>query len=63
MTNNWSVQFRSDSDKWNSPYHIVDRAVDLLGVIDLDPCSNSVSSPNVPARRHYTVADDGLSQF
>lgn len=32
----------------------------VLGEIDLDPCSNPQKS--VPARRHYTFEDDGLKQ-
>jgi len=30
--------------------------------IDLDPCSNSHETPNVPAAMHYTAEDDGLAQ-
>jgi hypothetical protein len=33
-----------------------------MGAIDLDPCSNSRESPNVPAARHYTVQENGLEQ-
>jgi hypothetical protein len=33
-----------------------------LGGIDLDPCSDSHTEPNVPARAHYTAADDGLAK-
>ena len=33
----------------------------MLGVIDLDPCSN-VGGPNVPARRHFAAESDGLSR-
>lgn len=52
----------SESDKWNTPQDILERAVKVLGEIDLDPCSNSLESPNVPARRHYTEAEDGLAR-
>ena len=31
------------------------------GEIDLDPCSND-GKPNVPAKRHYRKADDGLAR-
>lgn len=30
------------------------------GKIDLDPCSNDLDSPNVPAEIHYTKEIDGL---
>ena len=33
-----------------------------MGVIDLDPCSNSHKFPNVPAVKHYTAEDNGLVQ-
>jgi hypothetical protein len=34
-----------------------------MGAIDLDPCSNSHTNPNVPARVLYTKEDDGLSKI
>ena len=52
--------FTSDSAEWNTPSDILDRAVQCLGVIDLDPCSNT-GAPNVPATTHYTATDDGLA--
>ena len=32
-----------------------------LGCVDLDPCSNSQLTPQVVARRYYTVEHDGLA--
>ncbi len=32
------------------------------GEIDLDPCSNSIQQPNVPARRHIAKSENGLAQ-
>ncbi len=29
---------------------------------DLDPCSNSLTAPNVRARQHFTAAEDGLNR-
>lgn len=52
----------SKSDEHYTPKEIVDAVLELLGTIDLDPCSNSHASPNVPAKRLYTQADDGLSK-
>src|SRR5262249_37770074 len=46
---------------WTPP-DLLDRVVRCLGGIDLDPCSNSRTSPNVPALRHFTREDDGLAQ-
>lgn len=43
-----------------TPKHIIDAVVEVLGEIDLDPCSNSYTHPNVPAKYLYTKADNGL---
>ena len=51
----------SASDEWYTTPDIIDAAIACMGRIDLDPCSNSHESPNVPASRHYTKEDDGLS--
>ena len=56
-----TVHFSSECDQWNTPKFILDRAVELLGAIDLDPCSNDADHPNVPASRHYTAEDNGLA--
>lgn len=56
-----AVHFSSDSPEHYTPAAIVDAVIDVLGEIDLDPCSNSKDTPNVPALYHYTVEDDGLS--
>ncbi len=47
------------SAEWYTPANIVERAVAVMGGIDLDPCS---SSPNVPAILHFTLEDNGLAQ-
>lgn len=52
----------SKSEEWYTPAHILERVVEVFDVIDLDPCSNSHETPNVPARQVYTKADDGLVQ-
>ncbi len=52
----------SDSPEWYTPSLIIDRVIDLFGAIDLDPCSNSKTAPNVPAGAHYTIEDNGLAQ-
>jgi hypothetical protein len=50
----------SGTVEWFTPAHIVERALALLGSLDLDPCSNGGPEPNLPARAHYTAEDDGL---
>ena len=57
------VMSSSVSAEWYTPQELVDRVVDVLGAIDLDPCSNSHSEPAVPALTLYTAADDGLSPW
>ena len=56
------VMGSSQGPEWYTPRHIIDLTLMLFGEIDLDPCSNSHIMPNVPAKVHYTKAEDGLSQ-
>lgn len=56
------VLHSSKSKEWYTPRHIIDRVVLLFDGIDLDPCSNSKSDPNVPALEYFTQVDDGLSR-
>lgn len=56
-----SVHFSSESPEHYTPTLVIAAAVDCMGAIDLDPCSNSKDSPNVPALDHYIAADNGLS--
>lgn len=55
-----AIHFSSASPEWYTPRDIVDRVIAVFGAIDVDPCSNT-GVPNVPAKVHYTEADDGLS--
>lgn len=57
-----AVHFSSATPEWYTPPIIVARVLDFFDEIDLDPCSNSRETPNVPATRHFTKADDGLSR-
>jgi DNA polymerase-1 len=52
----------SASVEYYTPPHLLDAARRCLGGIDLDPCSNSHDTPNVPAGKHFTREDDGLAQ-
>jgi DNA N-6-adenine-methyltransferase (Dam) len=56
------VMGSSDSPEWYTPSDIIKAVLDVMGVIDLDPCSNSHDTPTVPARILYTKDDDGLSK-
>lgn len=51
----------STSFEWTTPQVIIQAVLQMWGAIDLDPCS-PVEGPVVPARRHFTKVDDGLSQ-
>jgi len=53
--------FARVSEEWLTPPEIIDRVRFALDRIELDPCSNS-GKPNIPAKVHYTKADDGLVQ-
>src|SRR5260221_12393405 len=55
-----AVHYTSSQHQWQTPQYILERAMDVLGAIDLDPCSNSKNAPEAPARSHYTLEDDGL---
>lgn len=51
------------TDCWNTPKSFVeDVLVFFDGELDLDPCSNSVEEPNVPAKVIYTEGLNGLSK-
>ena len=49
---------------WNdalTPVQILDAVTALFGEIDLDPCAVSDEPRNVPAKSHYTLAENGLA--
>lgn len=55
-----AVHYSSETDEWYTPKRIIDRVLQVLGEIDLDPCSSPQRS--VPAINHYTQEEDGLSK-
>lgn len=57
-----AVHYSSDSVEWYTPTSIIERTLKTLGEIDLDPCSNSIGEPNIPATERFTAHDDGLSR-
>ncbi len=50
---------KKNTDCWYRPPDIVELALQTLGFIDLDPCADN--HKHVPAKVHYTEADDGLT--
>jgi hypothetical protein len=57
-----AVASSSTSPEWYTPAEVLGAVTEVLGDIDLDPCSNSHEQPNVPATHLYTRADYGLLQ-
>lgn len=59
--NHMAIHYSSETPEHYTPMEIIEAAIAVLGTIDLDPCSNSKDTPNVPALEHFTEADNGLS--
>lgn len=55
-----NVHFSTETDEWTTPPEIIELVDQVIGPIDLDPCSNR-GVPNVPAHHHLTKEHDGLS--
>ncbi len=52
------------TDCWNTPQEVVHALLDFFdGPVELDPCSNSATTPNIPCLRCLTEEDDGLSHL
>lgn len=47
--------------EWYTPKHLLDAVYATIGTPDLDPCCNTIGSPNVAARNYYCLADNGLA--
>ena len=50
------------TDCWNTPKSFVNDVVTYFGTIDLDPCCNDINNPNIPAKKCFTITDNGLSK-
>lgn len=44
-----------------TPQLVIDLVLSVCGEIDLDPCSNSLETPRVPATAHYAPPMDGVA--
>lgn len=50
----------SDSPEWYTPPEVIKVALETMGGIDLDPAADP--GHTIPARHHYTQAEDGLGK-
>jgi len=57
---NPSTHRTSKSAEHLTPPHIVAAVLEVLNIIDLDPCSEAHEGANIPAKVHFTKEDDGL---
>lgn len=57
-----AVHYSSASPEWYTPAHIIAAVEDFFDEIDLDPCAEATDPKTVPARVHFTTADDGLAR-
>lgn len=58
-----NVHLSTGQPEHYTPRVIIDAVLACFdGVIDLDPCCENRTIPNVPARLHYTQREDGLKQ-
>lgn len=56
-----NIQHSSNTDRWHTPEDLLSCARQVLGGIDLDPCSEPLANERVGAAAYYTQEDDGLS--
>lgn len=49
-----------DNNEWYTPSKYIELAREVMGGIDLDPCSSEVAQQIVKAKTYYTIEDDGL---
>ena len=50
------------TDCWNTPPEVVAKVQEFFNnKLELDPCCNDKSTPNVQAMRYFDESDDGLS--
>ena len=58
-----NIQHSSRTDEWGTPPDIIAAVHEVLGCIDLDPCSSEKWNQTVRAGRYFDRHVDGLSQY
>ncbi|NEO43293.1 MAG: hypothetical protein F6K55_03850 [Moorea sp. SIO4A3] len=58
----FSVMTSRKSNEHYTPASVLEPVYEFFGKVDLDPCSNSLTHPNVHCQQAYTIEKDGLSQ-
>jgi hypothetical protein len=56
-----AVHYRSDTPEWYTPEHIIVKARQILGSIDLDPASSDTANKMMQAAEYYTEHNNGLA--
>jgi len=59
---NVHVSNNSGNNEWYTPQKYIDKAIEVLGKIDLDPASNIKANEVIKAKRIYTLDDNGLDK-
>lgn len=52
----------ADSDNWYTPTWLIEAAREVMGGIDLDPCSCAKANKTVKSDNFFSKQDDGLSK-
>lgn len=52
----------SESNEWYTPRTLIEKAIEVMGAIDLDPASSEKANKTVAASKIYTIEDNALVQ-
>ena len=56
------VKENSGENEWYTPEVYIQAAKEVMGSIDLDPCSSAIANETVGATKFFDLEDDGLEQ-